>query len=87
METKIPRDVLNLLIVLPIIMVIIQPTDARTLVLGHSPTVIQLQDNVCLIALIPIMVILIPIYVCKFVIFQHITMLTTKPEIVKLYAP
>ena len=85
MEIKIQRDVLNLSLVQLIITAIIQHIDARTLALVLSLMVIRLQDNVCLIVLIAIMVILIQIYVFKFVIFQPITTLTIKLEIVKLY--
>ena len=85
MEIKIQRDVLNLSLVQLIITAIIQHIDARTLALVLSLMVIRRQDNVCLIVLIAIMVILIQIYVFKFVIFQPITTLTIKLEIVKLY--
>ena len=85
MEIKIQRDVLNLSLVQLIITAIIQHIDARTLALVLSLMVIRLQDNVCLIVLIAIMVILIQIYVFRFVIFQPITTLTIKLEIVKLY--
>ena len=85
MEIKIQRDVLNLSLVQLIITAIIQHIDARTLALVLSLMVIRLQDNVCLIVLIAIMVMLIQIYVFKFVIFQPITTLTIKLEIVKLY--
>lgn len=85
MEIKIQRDVWNLSLVQLIITAIIQHIDARTLALVLSLMVIRLQDNVCLIVLIAIMVILIQIYVFKFVIFQPITTLTIKLEIVKLY--
>ena len=85
MEIKIQRDVWNLSLVQLIITAIIQHIDARTLALVLSLMVIRRQDNVCLIVLIAIMVILIQIYVFKFVIFQPITTLTIKLEIVKLY--